>query len=222
MTGRQFSAQPPTPCTRTIGSRSVPPSSTRTRVRRPSTVLVRGSISGYPAPHMLFYYLCTVGEKLHREAYPQGAQSKDADVYKWVLLHSGSPAVCQREHPAEHRWRPDEGGDEERVVRSYAVLQWDKEGFDFAKTKPDVGERFDSRWGPSLVVERSDDPTTGTYLLLRIFPHGYGGKPGSLASSGTTRPGSSPAKSDLADVPTVLDVVHMLVCILGNPRWIEE
>jgi len=129
---------------------------------------------------MLFYYLCTVGEKLHREAYPQGAQSKDADVYKWVLLHSGSPAVCQREHPAEHRWRPDEGGDEERVVRSYAVLQWDKEGFDFAKTKPDVGERFDSRWGPSLVVERSDDPTTGTYLLLRIFPHGYAGKPGDL------------------------------------------
>src|SRR5437667_72640 len=67
---------------------------------------------------MLFYYLCTIGEKLHREAYPQGAQSKDADVYKWVLLHSGSPAVCQREHPAEHRWRPDEGGDEERVVRN--------------------------------------------------------------------------------------------------------
>jgi len=67
---------------------------------------------------MLFYYLCTVGEKLHREAYPQGAQSKDADVYKWVTLHSGSPAVCQREHAAMHRWRPDEGGDEERVVRS--------------------------------------------------------------------------------------------------------
>src|SRR5438876_433687 len=89
---------------------------------------------------MLFYYLCTVGEKLHREAYPQGAQSKDADVYKWVLLHSGSPAVCQREHPAAHRWRPDEGGDEERVVRSYAVLQWDKEGSEFGKTKPDLGE----------------------------------------------------------------------------------
>src|SRR5437870_811113 len=103
---------------------------------------------------MLFYYLCTVGEKLHREAYPQGAQSKDADVYKWVTLHSGSPAVCQREHPADHRWRPDEGGDEERVVRSYAVLQWDKEGFDFAKTKPEVAERFDSRWGPSLVALR--------------------------------------------------------------------
>jgi len=129
---------------------------------------------------MLFYYLCTVGEKLHREAYPQGAQSKDADVYKWVTLHSGSPAVCQREHPAIHRWRPDEGGDEERVVRSYAVLQWDKEGFDLAKTKPDVGERFDSRWGPSVVVERSDDPTTGTYLLLRIFPHGYEGKPSEI------------------------------------------
>jgi hypothetical protein len=31
-----------------------------------------------------------------------------------------------------------------------------------------------------LVVERSDDPTTGTYFLLRIFPHGYGGKPGEL------------------------------------------
>jgi len=65
-------------------------------------------------------------------------------------------------------------------VRSYAVLQWDKEGFDFAKTKPDVGERFDSRWGPSIVVERSDDPTTGTYLLLRIFPHGYEGKPSEI------------------------------------------
>ena len=129
---------------------------------------------------MLFYYLCTVGEKLHKEAYPQGAQSKDADVYKWVALHSGSPAVCQREHEGAHRWRPDEGGDEERVVRGYAVLQWDKQGFDFAKHKPDVGERFDSRWGPSLVVERSDDPTTGTYLLLRIFPHGYKGKPGEM------------------------------------------
>ena len=53
-------------------------------------------------------------------------------------------------------------------------------GFDFAETKPDVGDRFDSRWGPSVVVERSDDPTTGTYLLLRIFPHGYEGKPGEL------------------------------------------
>src|SRR6266480_4439106 len=93
---------------------------------------------------MLFYYLCTVGEKLHKEAYPQGAQSKDADVYKWVALQS------------------------------------DKQGFDLAKRKPDVGETFDSRWGPSLVVERSDDPTTGTYLLLRIFPHGYAGKPGEL------------------------------------------
>jgi len=129
---------------------------------------------------MLFYYLCTVGEKLHKEAYPQGAQSKDADVYKWVALHSGSPAVCQREHEGAHLWRPDEGGDEERVVRGYAVLQWDKQGFDLAKRKPDVGEAFDSLWGPSLVVERSDDPTTGTYLLLRIFPHGYKGKPGEM------------------------------------------
>jgi len=66
------------------------------------------------------------------------------------------------------------------VVRGYAVLQWDKQGFDLAKRKPDVGETFDSRWGPSLVVERSDDPTTGTYLLLRIFPHGYKGKPGEM------------------------------------------
>jgi len=123
---------------------------------------------------MLFYYLCTVGEKLHKEAYPQGAQSKDADVYKC------SPAVCQREHEGAHHWRPDEGGDEERVVRGYAVLQWDKQGFDLAKRKPDVGETFDSPWGPSLVVERSDDPTTGTYLLLRIFPHGYRGKPGEM------------------------------------------
>ena len=119
---------------------------------------------------MLFYYLCTVGEKLHREAYPQGAQSKDADVYKWVTLYSGSPAVCQREHPAIHRWRPDEGGDEERVVRSYAVLQWDKEGFDLAKTKPEVGERFDSRWGPSLIVERTDDvvPRRQRFIAIQL------------------------------------------------------
>src|SRR5439155_829485 len=66
---------------------------------------------------MLFYYLCTVGEALHKQAYPQGAQSKDADVFKWVTLTSGSPAVCQREHEGPHRWRPDEGGDEERIVR---------------------------------------------------------------------------------------------------------
>jgi len=125
---------------------------------------------------MLFYYLCTVGEAVHRQAYPQGAQSKDADVFKWVTMHSGSPAVCQREHPGIHQWRPDEGGDEERIVRGYAVLQWDKEGFDLAKRKPNVAETFDSRGGPSLVVERSEDPTTGTYLLLRIFAHGYHGK----------------------------------------------
>ncbi|HEV8229889.1 MAG TPA: hypothetical protein VGQ86_08030 [Candidatus Limnocylindria bacterium] len=127
---------------------------------------------------MLFYYLCAVGEERHREAYPLGAQSKDADVYKWVTMHSGSPAVCQREHPGAHRWRPDEGGEEERVVRGYAVLQWDKAGFESDRPKPDVGEQFDSRWGPSLVVERADDPVTGTYLLLRLFPHGYKGKAG--------------------------------------------
>ena len=133
---------------------------------------------------MLFYYLCVPGEQKHREAYPQGAQSKDADVFKWVTLHSGSPAVCQREHPGPHQWRPDEGGDEERIVRGYAVLQWDKEGFDPGRPTPNVGERFESRWGPSLVVERSDDPTTGTYLLFRIFPHGFHGK---AAEVGTKR-----------------------------------
>ncbi len=125
---------------------------------------------------MLFYYLCSVGEQQHRAAYPQGAQSKDADVYKWVTMHSGSPAVCQREHPEGHRWRPDEGGDEERIVRSYAVLQWDKEGFEPGVRTPSVAETFDSRWGPSLVVERVEDELTGTFLLLRIFPHGYRGK----------------------------------------------
>ncbi|HLQ05789.1 MAG TPA: hypothetical protein VK197_09080 [Verrucomicrobiae bacterium] len=125
---------------------------------------------------MLFYYLCTLGEQLHRAAYPQGAQSKDADVFKWVTMHSGSPAVCQREHPDLHRWRPDEGGEEERIVRGYAALQWDKEGFDPGVRKPNVGEAFDSRWGPSLVVERVEDELTGTFLLLRIFPHGYRGK----------------------------------------------
>ncbi len=133
---------------------------------------------------MLFYYLCTVGEQKHREAFPQGAQSKDADVFKWVTMNSGSPAVCQREHPGAHAWRPDEGGDEERIVRGYAVLQWDKQGFEPGVPKPNVGDRFDSRWGPSVIVERSDDPTTGTYLLLRILPHGYRGK---AAEIGTKR-----------------------------------
>lgn len=133
---------------------------------------------------MLFYYLCTVGEQKHREAFPQGAQSKDADVFKWITLHSGSPAVCQREHPGAHAWRPDEGGDEERIVRGYAVLQWDREGFDPGRPKPRVGDEFPSRWGPSLVVERADDETTGTYLLLRIFPHGYHGK---IGETGTKR-----------------------------------
>ena len=126
---------------------------------------------------MLFYYLCTIGEQEHKKAYPQGAQSKDSDVYKWVTMFSGSPAVCQREHPGLHRWRPDEGGDEERIVRGYAVLQWDKQGFEEKNAKPQVGEQFASRWGPSVVVERVDDGVTGTYLLLRIFPHGYKGKP---------------------------------------------
>ena len=143
---------------------------------------MRGFIGLPILSSVLFYYLCTAGERLHKEAYPQGAQSKDADVFKWVTMHSGSPAVCQREHDGVHVWRPDEGGDEERVVRSYAVLQWDKEGFDLEKRKPAVGETFDSRWGPSLVVERSDDPTTGTYLLLRIFPHGYHGKHAELGT----------------------------------------
>lgn len=137
---------------------------------------------------MLFYYLCTSGEQKHKEAFPQGAQSKDADVFKWVTMFSGSPAVCEREHPGAHRWRPDEGGDEERIVRGYAVLQWDKEGFDLAKTKPNVGDRFDSRWGPSVVVERQDDGVTGTYLLLRLFPHGYSGKPSEIGSRRSDAP----------------------------------
>src|SRR5256712_11435802 len=150
---------------------------------------------------MLFYYLCTVGEKRHKEAYPQGAQSKDADVYKWVALHSGSPAVCQREHEGARRWRRDEGGDEERVVRGYAVLQWDKQGFDLAKRKPDIGQTFDSPWGPSLVVERSDDPTTGTYLLLRIFPHGYGGEPGEPRARRAPPPPGLPGQGYTAPGP---------------------
>jgi hypothetical protein len=139
------------------------------------TSIVRDRTSIYCLA-VLFYYLCTVGEQKHREAYPQGAQSKDSDVYKWVTMFSGTPAVCQREHPDMHRWRPDEGGEEERIVRGYAVLQWDKEGFDPGKPKPKVGEDFASRWGPSRVVERVDEGVTGTYLLLRIFPQGYHGK----------------------------------------------
>lgn len=137
---------------------------------------------------MLFYYLCTVGEKLHRDAYPLGAQSKDADVHKWVTMSSGSPAVCQREHPGRHMWRPDEGGEEERLVRGFAVLQWDTHGFDPGQAKPNVGERFDSPWGPSLALERSDDPTTGTYLLLRFYPHGYHGKKSEIGSQRADAP----------------------------------
>jgi len=137
---------------------------------------------------VLFYYLCTVGEGLHREAYPQGAQSKDADVYKWVTMFSGSPAVCQRQHDGAHVWRPDEGGDEERVVRDYAVLQWDRQGFESDRPQPDAGDTFDSRWGPSLVLERAEDPNTGTYLLLRIFPHGHHGKLSELGSERTDVP----------------------------------
>lgn len=138
---------------------------------------------------MLFYYLCTVGEQKFREAYPQGSQSKDSDVFKWVSMHSGSPAVCQREHAREtHRWRPDEGGDEERIVRGYAVLQWDKEGFDLGTAVPGVGERFDSRWGPSLVVERVDDALTGSFLLLRIFPQGYHGRANEIGMKRTDVP----------------------------------
>jgi len=137
---------------------------------------------------MLFYYLCIPGEQRHREAFPQGAQSKDADVFKWVTMYSGSPAVCQREHSGAHEWRPDEGGDEERIVRGYAVLQWDKEGFEPGRARPNVGERFDSRWGPSIITERSDDPTTGTYFLLRILPHGYRGKKGEVGTKRTDVP----------------------------------
>ena len=140
---------------------------------------------------MLFSYLCTTGAALHREAYPQGAQSKDADVFKWVTMFSGSPAVCQREHPGAHAWLPDEAGDEERVVRGYAVLQWDPRGFDPGVPLPRVGDDFDSRWGPALVIERVADPAAGTLLLLRLYPHGHHGKPG---ETGTRR----------ADVPPVL------------------
>ena len=125
---------------------------------------------------VLFYYLCTKAEPLHRQAFPSGAQSKDADVFKWVTMFSASPAVCQRQHDGMHAWRPDDGGDEERVVRGFAVLQWDREGFESDQPKPSVGEKLVSHWGPALVIERTDDPTTGTYFLLKLFPHGYHGK----------------------------------------------
>lgn len=134
---------------------------------------------------VLFYYLCTRAEPLHRQAYPAGAQSKDADVFKWVTMFSASPAVCQRQHDGVHAWRPDEGGDEERVVRGFAVLQWDREGFESEEPKPSVGEKLVSRWGPSLVIERTDDPTTGTYFLLKLFPHGYHGKHEEIGSART-------------------------------------
>ena len=131
---------------------------------------------------MLFSYLCAVGEGLHKSAYPQGAQSKDADVHKWVTLFSGSPAVCQRQHDGAHRWRAELDAEEERVLRGYAVLQWDKVGFEPGVAKPEVGANFDSTWGPSLVVAQAEDPRTGTYLLLRIFPHGHHGKNGELGT----------------------------------------
>lgn len=134
---------------------------------------------------MLFYYLCVTGERLQEEKYPSGAQTKDADAYKWVTMRSGSPAICQQPHDGEHRWRPDEGGSEERVCRYFAVLQWDMQGFPLDLRKPDAGERWDSPWGPSLVLERDDDPEKGTYLLLRVYAHGYEGKAGDI---GTKRP----------------------------------
>lgn len=137
---------------------------------------------------MLFSYLCGTGARLHRDAYPGGAQSKEADVHKWVTMFSGSPAVCQREHPGAHEWLPDDVGDEERIVRGYAVLQWDTAGFDPGRPKPQVGETFDSRWGPSLVVERTEDPAAGTYVLLRIFPHGHHGKHGELGTGRSDAP----------------------------------
>src|SRR5439155_24496624 len=124
----------------------------------------------------LLRYRGTLGEGQRLAAHPQGAQDKDSDVYDCVTMFSGAPAVCHREQSGHHRWRPDEGGEEERIVRAYAVLQWDKEGFDPGRPKPKVGEDFDSRWGPSRVVERVDDGITGTYLLLRNFPQGYHGK----------------------------------------------
>ena len=37
---------------------------------------------------------------------------------------------------------------------------------------------------PSIIVERVDDGPTGTYLLLRLLPHGYRGK---AAEIGTKR-----------------------------------
>ena len=39
-----------------------------------------------------------------------------------------------------------------------------------------MGDRFDSKWGPSLVVERIDDAMTGAFLLLRHLPAGYHGR----------------------------------------------
>ena len=47
------------------------------------------------------------------------------------------------------------------------------------------GAKLDSRWGPALVLERSDDPVTGTYFLLKLFPHGYHGKDEAIGSKRT-------------------------------------
>lgn len=134
---------------------------------------------------MLFYYLCTVGEQIQNEKFPQGAQTKDADVHKWVTMHSGSPAICQQPHEGPHRWRPDEGGVEERVCRYFAVLQWDAQGFPLDAPKPSIDDRWESPWGPSLVLERDDHPEKGTYLLLRVYAHGFEGKRGEI---GVERP----------------------------------
>gem|GEM_PF-6998644 len=35
---------------------------------------------------------------------------------------------------------------------------------------------------------RTEDPATGTYLLLRLFPHGHHGKPGELGTERTDGP----------------------------------
>ena len=119
---------------------------------------------------MLFDYLCTL-VRSGIGLLPNRCASKDAGVYSGHDA-CGIAGGRQQEHTDEHAG-PDAGGDEERIIRGYRCCSG-QAGFGRSPSRCRRG--FDSPWGPSIVVERAEDPATGTYLLLRLFPHGYKGK----------------------------------------------
>ena len=80
-------------------------------------------------------------------------------------------------------------------MRSYAVLQWDKEGLRLREDQARRRRPLRVSLGPSIVVERSDDPTTGTYFSCGSARTGTKASPASWASNDATRPGSSSVRS---------------------------